>query len=345
LADLAQAAPQAPSRAEVRTITIDGHKIRVVAVRLPLKSVHVRVGLARDKVGSTEPLDQLAKRQHAVAAINGCFFDAYTASEIKNPHHTLVSNGKVLHLGGDIGCTMWFAKDGGAGIAKLHLKVVGALDGSTGWPNNWYAYWINRNPESQTTAVIFTPEWAQRFTPAGGISVVVRNGVVAATTRAPTEIPEDGFVLYLSGAEERQADRFLVGRRCEYWAVLRDASESALPRQVTEAIGCGPRLLQDGRIVADPAAEGFQHPKILSMACARSAIGLTADQQLVLATSNAATIVQLAKIMRAMGCTDAMNLDGGASSGLWYDGKYLTKPGRAISNSVLILSPQVGGPS
>lgn len=31
-----------------------------------------------------------------------------------------------------------------------------------------------------------------------------------------------------------------------------------------------------------------------------------------------------------------MNLDGGASSGLYYNGKYLTAPGRKISNALIV---------
>jgi len=50
-----------------------------------------------------------------------------------------------------------------------------------------------------------------------------------------------------------------------------------------------------------------------------------------------ATVRQLADIMKALGAYDAMNLDGGASSGLWVQGKYLVQPGRSISNALLIL--------
>ena len=41
--------------------------------------------------------------------------------------------------------------------------------------------------------------------------------------------------------------------------------------------------------------------------------------------------------MQALGCEQAMNLDGGASSGLWLSGGYLRQPGRPISNALLVL--------
>ena len=40
--------------------------------------------------------------------------------------------------------------------------------------------------------------------------------------------------------------------------------------------------------------------------------------------------------MKALGCRDAMNLDGGASSGLFHHDAYLTKPGRDIANALLV---------
>jgi exopolysaccharide biosynthesis protein len=41
-------------------------------------------------------------------------------------------------------------------------------------------------------------------------------------------------------------------------------------------------------------------------------------------------------MMKQAGAYQAMNLDGGASSGLYYNGKYLTTPGRQISNAIVV---------
>ena len=92
-----------------------------------------------------------------------------------------------------------------------------------------------------------------------------------------------------------------------------------------------------------PAAEGFSDPKILQRAGARSAVGYTADGKLYLITVTAARVSELGAILKALGCEEGMNLDGGASSGLWYRGKYLTNPGRAISNALVILTERTSG--
>lgn len=65
-------------------------------------------------------------------------------------------------------------------------------------------------------------------------------------------------------------------------------------------------------------------------------MGITPEGRLLLVTTGAATIKQLARGMQRLGCREAMNLDGGASSGLWLEGRYLTQPGREISNALVI---------
>jgi exopolysaccharide biosynthesis protein len=106
--------------------------------------------------------------------------------------------------------------------------------------------------------------------------------------------------------------------------------------RVQEGLGCGPRLVTDGRISLDLRGEKFADPKVLVLSTARSAVGVTRDRRLLLVTTSG-TIPQLAGIMKALGAYQAMNLDGGASSGLWLRGRYLRSPGRNLSNCLLIL--------
>lgn len=105
---------------------------------------------------------------------------------------------------------------------------------------------------------------------------------------------------------------------------------------IKSGLQAGPRLLVNGKVALNVAAEGFKDAKILTGGGARSALGLTRDHKLILLTSGGATIPQLAEIMKQAGAYQAMNLDGGASSGLYYNGKYLTTPGRLISNAIVV---------
>lgn len=49
-----------------------------------------------------------------------------------------------------------------------------------------------------------------------------------------------------------------------------------------------------------------------------------------------AKIQQMRELMLALGCVDAINLDGGASCGMYYDGKYIATPGRELTTTLQI---------
>ncbi|MCM3700188.1 phosphodiester glycosidase family protein [Paenibacillus macerans] len=116
----------------------------------------------------------------------------------------------------------------------------------------------------------------------------------------------------------------------------KEFSERYAEGRMEGALQAGPRLVVNGKVALDVKAEGFKDPKILTGGGARSALGLTRDHKLILLTTGGATIPQLAEIMKQAGAYQAMNLDGGASSGLYYNGKYLTTPGRKISNALIV---------
>lgn len=106
--------------------------------------------------------------------------------------------------------------------------------------------------------------------------------------------------------------------------------------RVVEAVGCGPRLVTDGAVSLSPYSEGFGSSEMLSGVSVRSAVGITRDGGLILIVTHA-SLPELARIMLELGCRDAMNLDGGASSGLWIRGQSVRTPGRQISNALLLL--------
>jgi hypothetical protein len=103
---------------------------------------------------------------------------------------------------------------------------------------------------------------------------------------------------------------------------------------IVTGLGAGPRLLTDGIITVNPGGEGFSSPKILEIRAARSAIGVKQDGTVVLVTT-VANMDELASVMKQLNAYNAMNLDGGASSGLWFKGSYIRKPGRLLSNALI----------
>lgn len=98
----------------------------------------------------------------------------------------------------------------------------------------------------------------------------------------------------------------------------------------------GPRLLTEGQVTIDARREGFRDPRVLGSA-PRSAAALRADGTLLLLTiQENISLMNLACVCLHLGATDAMALDGGNSSGLYAEGRSVTKPGRGLSNILVV---------
>ena len=171
----------------------------------------------------------------------------------------------------------------------------------------------------------------------------------------------------------RAAVGFGPGGRVETgWATLRDGrlwrldapfvrapgADTTLPRTArpwapTEALGAGPLLVRSGRVRVSGAEEGFgdghvrtNHP--------RTAVGRTADGALVLLVvdgrqplSRGASLDETARLMRALGATDAVNLDGGGSSAVVVRGVRLNRPvggttEREVHNALVVTCGEGG---
>lgn len=320
---------------ETKNIKVGGKAFSAKIVRVSLTEYKPKVGLAKGKVGGTESLAGIVKRYKAVAGINGSFFDAYTKGPVKPPYHHLVTGGEFVHLG-NTGTTIGFDADNNYRMEPVKIIIRGGLNGDWSYPNNWYAYFINHPTKSSNSAIIYTRYWMGAKTPAQGSQITVTNSSVLSKSTGATAIPSNGFVLSLVGSEQSMTRKFNQGQRCNFRFDIR-CGDTKFWGQVQEAVGAGPRLVKQGSLCVDPRAEGFSSSKILTMAGQRSAVGVTRDKNLLLVTCGNATIRQMAEVMKSLGSYDAMDLDGGASSCLWATGKYITNPGRDLSNALLIV--------
>lgn len=97
-------------------------------------------------------------------------------------------------------------------------------------------------------------------------------------------------------------------------------------------LACGPTLLREGKIALAPRQEGFQDPAVLGRAW-RVAVGHTPHHKLkMVAIREQLTLEELARLMQGLGCTDAINLDGGSSTALAFQGQVMVAPGRPLVN-------------
>ena len=122
------------------------------------------------------------------------------------------------------------------------------------------------------------------------------------------------------------------------------------------AITCGPVLLQNGKCPINKykTAAGYWETNYelwaddiygVDVLADRTAVGYLEDGSTVLCivdgridTSNGATTLEMAAIMKGLGCVGALNLDGGGSTGMWVKGKGhlndLTGGNRAVLTTI-----------
>lgn len=310
---------------EQKRVSAAGKSFSVRVVTAPLDTYRIKVALAQGRVGATESLAGIAKRAGALAAINGCFFDAYTKDSVKAPYHNIMIDGVIEHIG-NTGTTLGFDANGDYRMDQAKFLIRGENKGL-----NWYTYFVNHRGR----AVMYTKRWVGSNVPPDGTQVVVRSGSVQTIEGGAHPIPSDGFVLCFGGGESYQAGRLKTGQTCSFRNEIA-ASDPTFWPNCRDAIGCGPQLVRNGQVCVNPTAEGFSSYKILSMCGARSAIGITQERRIMFVTCTA-TVQQLGSIMKALGAVDAMNLDGGASAGLYANGRTIQSPGRLISNAVVLV--------
>ncbi|PKM94524.1 MAG: hypothetical protein CVU84_10685 [Firmicutes bacterium HGW-Firmicutes-1] len=326
------------------TVEYSGGKKTVKTVWIDLNDPTIRLDIvcANNKVGTTDSLKDIANlakddQTKVLAAINGTYFNAYSDMQ---PSGTLISEGEVLHVtnSGTV-----FGIDGGNdfSIVPLSIKIEGSINDSWVWPNNWYAWNINQIFTESSSSVIFTPEYGTKTPVHKMTSIVVDNHIVTKISSGQVNIPSEGFVLVTG--DNSQISKFQVGYSADYKITYNendyDGATTDQPlswNNIRSGVGAGPLLLKDSKIAVNAKKEGFTEEKITVSKATRSFIGITNKNQLVIGVVDGVTVNEMAEIAKKLGLTDAMCLDGGASSGLLYNDTYLYKPGRDLSNAVVI---------
>lgn len=110
------------------------------------------------------------------------------------------------------------------------------------------------------------------------------------------------------------------------------AFENANATTLDAAVSNYPSLVENGALVVEN--ESRLDDGMRTVKGTRGGIGVDGRfAYLVIAKS--ATVVDLGRVFQAIGATDALNLDGGGSAALLFDGKYVTGPGRQLPNAIV----------
>lgn len=328
------APPQQPKAAASSNVTVSRQNVAGVQLNIVTVPNHpnlkFNVVKGNNRLVGAEPFGSIIKRTQPTVAVNGNFFDAYRT---KVPYGNIVSKGQVIQGIGNDGAFIRTAS--GKNIIG-QPTVIHELDAGHKKFSAWYT---NAGLNDNTGIGVFNPYYGASVKLPQGTYAVVSGGVVKAMGGGGSNvaIPQNGYVIFFAANAVSKSDinaMIRVGDTVKDTVVLK--GDPRLAGETADAlVAAGPILVKGGKNVAASAASNYEG-KIRNQNAGRSAIGVKTDGTVVIVTGTA-RVVNLANAMIQLGCVEATNLDGGASSGLYANGRVITSPGRSL-NTVLTIT-------
>jgi len=279
-------------------------------------------------------------RGQALAALNGDFF-AREGPCLGDPEGLCIRDGEFISAPNGKSA-FWMGPD-----RSLHLGPVVSLLSMIAPDGTSLA--IGLNEERLERPVLFTAAVGPR-TPSShgtecrliaeaGTELPIRPGIrstfrlQSVHSGGNTVIPTNGVVLSLPVGHEIPTSQTVPG---SLWTLSTETRPDL--KNTPTALGGGPALLKDGQPTQFQSSDA-RHP--------RSAIGWNAEFFFLVQVdgrqrglSVGMSLAELAAHFARLGCTDALNLDGGGSSTLWARGQVMNTPcegsERPMGNALII---------
>ena len=320
--------------------------IHVVKIDRSRKDLAFFSAHAKDKVLGVSLISEQARTipreiGRAVAGVNGDFYSRDNPMYAGDPRGLQILNGDLISAP-DTVC-VWFDGDG-----NPHLDEVKG-DFKVTWPDGKKTAFGLNQQRLPGRAVLFTPTYGPSTRASGGRELVLEKEgdgswlplQAAQTYRARirevqatgnTRLAPNIMVLSLSPQLLQNLPELAPG------AVL-EISTATTPdlKGVKTAIAGGPALIKDGKaftVKAPPPGVPASYTEMSKYERhPRSAIGWS-PTHLYLVTvdgrqpglSVGMKLAELAEYFVGLGCTDAMNLDGGKSAQMWVSGQIVNSP-------------------
>lgn len=334
---------------ELRLINKDGSSTTLLNIfytetQLQNQYVEMRAAKAGNSMRMLETVPDIGKRmdkegERYFAGVNSDFFNT------GYPYNAIgmtISNGTPTNYATDWADIdpyyIWFNSKGMPNFAR-HINP--SWEGTVTYPSGeQYGFFVNTN-RAEDELILYSPQWVGKDDEAGstgtnayGSEVAVRpigNKKILYGNRQKLEvignvergvgnrkIPADGYVLSAHGAACELLEALKPG---DIITTDIDFSADGMPATVKELLGGFPFLLKNGVRQSTPG-----YPEHLSTKEPRTAVGYNADRtkltMLVVDGRNAGgsagvTQQELTDIMINLGCTNAMNFDGGGSSTMY----------------------------
>ena len=300
--------------------------------------VKIKAAMVNNTLGATASFKNIVNASGADAVVNANFFEAYESFKIPIGH--VMVDGNFLYASSGLS-SLGITKDGQLSIGRPAV-FVSINDMSGNWL--WDAFEVNSPHQGEYLSTLYTPAFGKSITvKAPGGVLTVRNGAISGyeykAKGSTIAIPSDGYIVCM-GDGVISTDYFrkpVIGTKVQLKPYLfkADAEGFVLDKNVESIISGAPRLVQDGYIVTE-LEDGFKEARFTTSSTPRTAIGINREGKLLIASVKSATIQQMRELMLNLGCVDAFNLDGGASTAMYHNGNYIRTPGRELTTTLQI---------
>ena len=336
------------------------HVVRVDRSRpaSQLRSVHAGNG-AFGLANISDHLRGLPKvAGRPIAAINGDFYQR-EGTYAGDPRGLQLIDGVLVSA--PLGMSLWIDRAG-----EPHMDDVQSRFQVT-WPDGSKAAMGFNEESAPDRLILFTPsggpstrtrggrEWVlapEASGTASGLPIGARMKLRVTEIRegGNSPIPTHGFVLSAGPALVRRLPTVNTQQVLEV-----DLSTSVPMNDAVSGIGGGPLLVRNHRAVRIeiPDDDAYQF-KSMKERHPRSAVGWNREHYFLVTVdgrqkeSVGMTLEELGEYLAAIGCSEAMNLDGGGSATLWADGRIRNHPSdggeRPIANALVIVRPENPAP-
>jgi hypothetical protein len=314
---------------------------------------------ARDKVLGVSLLADQARAiprefGRAIAGVNGDFYDRDNPTYAGDPRGLQILRGELISAP-DTVC-VWFDGQG-----NPHLDEVKGQFQVT-WPDGKKTpFGLNQRRQARA-AVLYTPMYGPSTRANGGREFVLekegdspwlplRTDVYRARVREVSSTGNTRLapeIMVLSLAQDLVASVPAV----EPGAVL-EISTVTVPdlKGVQMAIAGGPAIIKNGKRFnlksAPPDAARHYSEASKYQRHPRSAIGWSQSHVYFVTVdgrqpglSTGMKLAELAEFMGELGCTEAMNLDGGKSAQMWMNGQIMNSPAQGedtVANAIFVV--------
>lgn len=298
--------------------------INLVDVDMSRSSVKVRAVLAGDSFNRLKDVEDHARETRAIAAVNANYFKSDGT-----PLGTLKIDGEWVSGPIFDRVSLGITKSGFVRIDRLNLHGIlttSRPDVPNIWVNN-----INQPRRTGSRLVAYTRRWGNsvKLPYDGALVAVSPQGEIVDKADRYMDIPWGGYVL--SDSKGGSISKLERGDR----VYMSWKTNPTSWNDVVQSVSGGPMLMRNGKIVMDLKGEHFRSGWTSSSITHRTACGVTADNHLILVTVEGPhTLWDVAKMFQKLGCTEAMNLDGGGSTTMVVNGATVTRNAKTTQRRV-----------